>query len=189
MNSLSNESQSFYSDANPPNSWPSTTQADTFEPTAVQLQRAQDLKRFNRLAIYLPLGLLAAAAVGLLIYLLIVAIWPPFEDTRLFLSGVADIILILFLLPLLLIFGLVVAGLIGGGIYWQQSKKEDGEPSLQKKYGRFRLLLWKLDQRLSGVYQQLDQLMPKLAQPIIRFNETMNYINTRLARLMDRSSN
>lgn len=162
-------------------------QAETFVPTAVQLQRAKDLKRFNQLAVYLPLGLITAAALGFFIYLLILAIWPPYEDTRLFLSGVADIILILFLLPVMLIFGLLVAGLIGGIIYWQQSRKADGEPSLQNKYGRFRLLLWKLDQKLSGVYRQIDQLMPKLAGPVIKFNATMAYINTRLARLSGRS--
>ncbi|WP_420627850.1 hypothetical protein [Candidatus Leptofilum sp.] len=188
MNSLSNESQS-YSEVGPPGSWSSPASVDTFEPTAVQLQRAEALKRFNQLAIYVPLGVLAVAALGLLIYLLIVAIWPPYEDTRLFLSGVADIILILFMLPVLLVFGLLLAGIIGGAIYWRQSKKEDGEPSLQNRYGRLRLLLWKLDQRLSGIYQQIDQQIPKLAYPVIRFNETMTYINTRLARLMNRSLN
>ncbi|WP_420642476.1 hypothetical protein [Candidatus Leptofilum sp.] len=188
MNSLSNESQSYYSEVGPPNSWQPPPPADTFEPTAVQLQRAEELKRFNRLAIYLPVGLLTVAAIGLFIYLLIVAIWPPFEDTRLFLSGVADIILIFFMLPVLLIFGLLLAGIIGGAIYWRQSRKEEGE-TLRNTYGRLRLLLWKLDQRLSGVYGQVDKQIPKLANPVIRFNETIMYINTRLARLMDRSPN
>lgn len=162
-------------------------QADPFVPTAVQLQRAKALKRFNQLAIYLPLGLLTAAILGFLIYLLILAIWPPYEDTRLLLSGVADIILILFLLPVLLIFGLLLAGVFGGAIYWRQSRKQAGEPSLQNKYGRFRLLLWKLDQKLSTLYRQIDLVLPKLAEPVIKFNTTMTYINTRLARLSGRS--
>jgi len=187
MNSLSNKSHSYYSDVTPPASWQPPEPPDPFTPTAVQMQRAQELKRFNRLVIYLPLGLLTAATVGLLIYLLIIAVWPPFEDTRLFLSGVADIILILFLMPVILTFGLVLAGVIGGAMYWRQSKKEEGEPSLQNKYGRFRILLWKLDQKLSGVYRKIDELMPKLANPVIRFNATITYVNTRLSCLMDRS--
>ncbi len=187
MNSLSNEPQPYYAETPPPPGWQPPEVANPFTPTAVQIQRAQELKRFNRLVIYLPLGIITAAALGLLIYLLIIAVWPPFEDTRLFLSGVADIILILFLMPVILIFGLVLAGVIGGFVYWRQSKKEEGEPSLQNKYGRFRLLLWKVDQKLSGVYRTIDQLMPKIANPVIRFNETITYINTRLARLIDRS--
>ena len=176
-----------YPDSSRPESWPAPERSDPFVPTAVQLQRARDLKRFNRLAVYLPLGLLAAAALGFLVYLLILAIWPPYEDTRLFLSGIADIILILFMLPVALIFGLLLVGIFGGVIYWRQSRKEEGEPSLQKKYGRFRILLWKIDQKLSGLYRQLDQLMPKLANPIIKFNTTVSYFTTRLARLSGRS--
>jgi hypothetical protein len=155
----------------------------TFKPTAVQLERAAALKRFNRWAIYLPLGLLATAVIGFLIYLLIIAIWPPYEDTRLFLSGMADIFLILFMLPVVLIFGLLLIGIFGGAIYWQQSRKESGEPSLQRKYGRLRLLLWRLDQRLSKLYQQIDKQMPLLARPIIRFNALMAYVNSWLSQL------
>lgn len=152
-------------------------------PTAVQLERAKALKRFNRWVIYLPLGLLGTAVLGLLVYLLIVAIWPPYADTRLFLSGIADIILILAMLPMVLIFALVLVGIIGGAVYWQRSRKEEGDPSLQKRYGRLRLLLWKGDQKLSGLYRQVDQLMPKAAGPIIRFNAFMAYLTTWLSQL------
>jgi hypothetical protein len=189
MNSVSNNPQSYYAESGRPNGWSQEDNTNSFVPTAVQIQRANELKRFNRLVIYLPLGLLATAVLGLLIYLLILAIWPPFQDTRLFISGIADIILILFVLPVVLIFGLLLVGIFGGAIYWRQSRKDEGEPSLQQKYGRFRLLLWKVDQKLSGVYRQIDQLMPKLADPIVKFNATMTYINTRLARLTSRSNN
>ncbi len=152
-------------------------------PTAVQLERANALKRFNQLVVYLPLGLLATAVLGLLIYLLILAIWPPYEDTRLFLSGIADIILILFMLPVVAIFGLLLAGIFGGLIYQRQSRKEDSAPSLQKKYGRLRLLFWKLDQKLSIVYRKIDQFVPTLANPVIRFNTVIAYITAWLDQL------
>lgn len=187
MNSAPNDPQSYYPASGGVERWPPVEQADPFVPTAVQLQRSQALKRFNRLAVYLPLGLITTAAFGFFIYLLIIAIWPPQADTRLFLSGVADIIFILFMLPVAFIFGLLLVGIFGGLIYWRKSRKSEGEPSLQNKYGRFRLLLWKLDQKLSGLYRQIDQLMPKLVTPVIKFNATMTYINTRLARLSGRS--
>jgi hypothetical protein len=154
-----------------------------FTPTAVQLERANALKRFNRWVIYVPLGLLATAVLGLLIYLLILAIWPPYADTRLFLSGIADIVLILFMLPVVLIFGLLLAGIFGGLFYWQQSRKEEGEPSLQRRYGRLRLLLWKGDQKLGILFRHIDQLLPKVADPVIRFNAFMAYLNTWMSQL------
>lgn len=159
---------------------------NTFVPTAVQLERAKALKRFNWWAIYVPLGVLATAVVAFLIYLLILAIWPPYSDTRLFLSGVADIILIFFMLPVVLLFGLLLAGIFGGAIYWRRSKKETGEPSLQNKYGRLRLLLWKLDQKLSTVYRKIDQLMPQIAQPVVRLNATLAYLSSWLGQVNGR---
>ncbi|MCB8926466.1 MAG: hypothetical protein H6652_12665 [Ardenticatenaceae bacterium] len=174
-----------YPDGTPPH-WGEEMRSNTFVPTAVQLERAEALTRFNRWAIYVPLGVLATAVVGFLIYLLILAVWPPYEDTRLFLSGVADIILILFMLPVVLLFGLLLAGIFGGAFYWRQSKKETGEPSLQNKYGRLRLLLWKLDQKLSTVYRKVDQVMPKIAQPVMRLNATLAYISSWLGQLNGR---
>ena len=174
-----------YPDGAPPH-WGEEMRSNTFVPTAVQLERAEALTRFNRWAIYVPLGVLATAVVGFLIYLLILAVWPPYEDTRLFLSGVADIILIFFMLPVVLLFGLLLAGIFGGAFYWRQSKKETGEPSLQNKYGRLRLLLWKLDQKLSTVYRKVDQLMPQIAQPVMRLNATLAYISSWLGQLNGR---
>ena len=177
MDSTSDDRQLFYPTGERPSHWPEEPE-DPFVPTAVQLERANALKRFNRLFIYLPLGLLATAVLGLFIYLLIIAIWPPYEDTRLFLSGIADIILILFFLPVAVIFGLLLAGILGGIFYQRQSSKEDGAPSLQQKYGRLRLLLWKLDQKLSAVYRKIDQFIPKVANPVIRFNALIAAITT-----------
>lgn len=186
MNLAENDNQSLYVADKTPTSWEEATATNPFVPTAVQLERADALNRFNRWTIYIPVGLLTTAVFGFFIYLLILAIRPPYEDTRLFLSGVADIILILCMLPVALIFGLLLAGIFGGVTYWRQSGKEEGEPSLQNKYGRLRLLLWKVDQKLSTVYRQADQLMPKIAEPVIRFNAVLAYINSWLAQLRGR---
>lgn len=181
MNSTSNDEQLYYPSGESA-AWPQES-IDDFVPTAVQLERANALKRFNRWVVYLPLGLITAGALGLFIYLLVIAIWPPYEDTRLFLSGIADIILILFMLPVVAIFGLLLAGIFGGGIYWRQSGKENDSTTLQQKYGRLRLLLWKLDQKLSVLYRKADQLIPKVANPLIRFNVFVAHITTWLAQL------
>ena len=87
------------------------------------------------------------------------------------------------MLPVVLIFGLLLVGIIGGGIYWRKSRKESDAPALQKQYGRLRLLLWKVDQKLSGLYRQIDQLMPKVAGPVIRYNAFQAYATTWLEHL------
>ena len=180
MNSVSNKTQ--YPVGGSPPDWhePTTT---AFVPTAVQLERARALKRFNLWAVYVPLGVVVTAVLALLVYLLIIAIWPPYEDTHLFLSGIADIILILFMAPVVLIFGLLLAGIFGGAIYWRKSRQDSAAPALQKEYGRLRLLLWKADQKLSGLYRRIDQLLPKIAEPVIRYNAFQAYTSAWLDHL------
>ncbi|MBK8901922.1 MAG: hypothetical protein IPM53_12100 [Anaerolineaceae bacterium] len=180
MNSVSNKSP-YPVNGRPPD-WSEPT-ATAFVPTAVQLERARALKRFNLWTVYVPMGVVGTAVFALLVYLFIIAIWPPYEDTRLFLSGIADIILILTLLPVVLLFGLLLAGIIGGAYYWRKSRNESDAPALQKQYGRLRLLLWKADQKLSGLYRRLDQLMPRVAGPVIRYNAFQAYLSTWLDHL------
>ncbi len=157
---------------------------DRFVPTAVQMDRVQALKRFNLWVIYVPLGLVTAIVLGLFVYLLILAIWPPYEDTRLFLSGIADVLLILFMLPVALISALLLAGIFGGLIYWRQSRKDSEGSSLQKKYGRFRLLLWKVDQQLAKIQRQADETVPAVANPIIKINAFLAYLHAWLAQIV-----
>ena len=159
----------------------------SFVPTAVQLERAKALKRFILWVIYFPVGLVTTAVLALFIYLLFVAVRPPYPDSRLFLSGIADVILILALLPLTLIFGLLLLGMVGGLVYWRNSRNQGDSPSLQSKYGRLRLLLWKVDQKLSNIYRRADELLPRIAAPVIQFNAVIAHLNSWLGQFRRRS--
>jgi len=148
-----------------------------FKPNEAQLARAKRLTRFNRLFVYLPLGIFALIGLGLVLFMLYLAIWPPYADTRPFLSGLADMILILFMLPVLLVCGLVQGGLIGGIVYWRRSGSEDGgQPDPAAQYGRIRVGLWRLDQLLDKLFNKIEAILPRVAQPVIAFNAVLAYI-------------
>ncbi|NJN53767.1 MAG: hypothetical protein HC804_02790, partial [Anaerolineae bacterium] len=63
---------------------------------------------FNRLYVYVPVGLITAVVLTLSLYLLYLALFPPTAETYLFLSGLADFVLILMLIPVVLIFGVTM---------------------------------------------------------------------------------
>lgn len=153
--------------------------ATGFQPSPEQLARAGALRRFNRLTVYLPVGLVTAVVLITSIYLLYLALFPPTEETYLFLSGLADFVLILMLLPVVLIFGLVMTAIIGGAIYYNFVMDEAERPiPPAPPYGRLRTLLWRLDSLLLIVIPKVRQGSQRVTQPLIRFNGWLAYIQS-----------
>jgi hypothetical protein len=156
-----------------------------FEPRAEQIARAAALRRFNRLYVYLPVGLVTAVVLLISLFLLYLALFPPTEDTYLFLSGLADFVLIMMLLPVVLIFGLVMTAVIGGYIYYNFVMDEAERPiPPAPPYGRVRTFLWRIDSLLLLiVLPNLRHYSQRITQPIIRFNGWFAYVQAWLDTL------
>lgn len=164
---------------------PSPSLTGGFEPSAEQLARAASLRRFNRLYVYVPVGVVTAVVLITFLYLLYLALFPPTEETYLFLSGLADLVLILMLLPVVLIFGLVMTAVVGGGIYYNFFMDEADRPiSPAPPYGRVRTLLWRIDSLLLLiVLPKLRHISQRITKPIIQFNGWFAYIQSWLDSL------
>lgn len=156
---------------------PTASLTGGFTPSTEQLARAAALRRFNRLYVYVPVGLVTAVILALSLYLLYLALFPPSEDTYLFLSGLADFVLIMMLLPVVLIFGLVMTAVIGGYVYYNYFMDEADRPiPPAPPYGRVRTLLWRADSLLLMiVLPKLRRISQRITQPIIRFNGWFAY--------------
>lgn len=138
-------------------------------PSSAQQARVTALNRFNRLYIYLPVGLLTAVFLGLSAYLLYLAISPPAEDTHRFLSGVADLILIVWLLPVVALFSLSMLAIIGGYVYYWYVLDEAERPlPPAPAYGRIRTFLWRVDNALAYYLFKLRMGERRVVAPLIR---------------------
>jgi hypothetical protein len=148
-----------------------------YQPTAAQLARAAATKRFTRLYVYLPIGLGTAVVAILSLYLLYLALFPPSEDTYLFLSGLADFIAVLWLIPVVLIFGLLLAAGIGGYIYYWYVLDEAERPiPPAPKHGRIRTLLWQLDSLLVRIFPLVLEAERRITRPLIRIHAWFAYL-------------
>ena len=79
----------------------------TFEPTTAQLERDRLLRRRSRLYIYLPLGIVSFIALVLIALILIGIFAPGIQGTEEFISAVADIIVILWIIPMIIMVSLL----------------------------------------------------------------------------------
>lgn len=159
---------------------------DLPQPTAEQLARRQARRRFNRLYVSLPLGLVVLLWIGLIVAMLwlsVVGSWFAIDTRQAYyrslLSGVADAFTIIMLMPLLLLCALPSAGAVGLYFYNRQSKKEKGpqDESLP--------ILWRVENAISSVRGTTDRLTPKMARPVISAHATVAFARTFLKRLKE----
>lgn len=138
-----------------------------YHPTAEQLAREQQLRRFNRLYIALPLGLLALVAVGLVVLLLVGVFSPGIVGTEAFISALADIIIILWIMPMLVLMALLVIGFVALRLNRRQKRKLLPEDSLMLRYGRVQPFLWRVEGYLDRADAQVNRAADNMTEPLI----------------------
>jgi hypothetical protein len=153
-------------------------------PTEEQGERLKARRRFNRLYVYLPLGLVAflwlLLIVGLL-WLTVAGRWfyvnTNQEYYRGLVSGVADAVTILMLAPLILLCTLPVAAAVGVAVWRRKRRKEAQTP-----YGVL-AIFWRIDSVISRIRAGTGSLMPRLAQPIISAHAAAAYARALLQQI------
>jgi len=148
------------------------------KPTAVQEARVASLQRFNWYFVYIPLLVLLLTVFILTGLLTWGTLSPNITGTRVFISGVADIIVILAAIPMSLICLVPPLAAVGFMVYRRQ-KKEDGA-----KYGRLHRLFWRIEGIVDIVQAKTEAILPKVGQPIIRLNAILAFITTLLYHIV-----
>ena len=144
--------------------------------TPAQQDRAAALRRFNLFFVYLPVAillLLVLILMGFLVWLTVGG--GGDETTRSTVSGVADIFTIFFILPITLLCAIVPVGVIGLIIY---GRREEWAPLrwLQRT-------LWKAEDTVVKVNVMTNEIVPKVARPVISLHAIVAYIKSFLTHL------
>lgn len=130
-----------------------------YHPTTTQLEREIALRRFNWLVLYIPIGLAGLAVLVLIGLMIWGTLSPHITGTREFASGMADLIVILTIVPLMLLCAIFPAAVLGYVVYRRQQPK--------REHGRFRTLFWRLETLLEKTSTRTETILPKAANPII----------------------
>jgi len=162
---------------------PASNSADTYQPTLSQLERAARLRRFNWLTLYGPVLLIGAAVLGLVGLMLWGAFSPAVAGTAEFVSGLADLIVILAIIPWLMVCGLIPAAIIALFIYRARRPNNN-------EHGRLRLWIWQLDAFIDKTRGKIDKLLPQAVKPVIEINVRLRFwrvVADNLMRMLRRS--
>lgn len=132
---------------------------EPYQPTSDQVRRLNQTRRFNRLFVYFPIGLVSALVVVLIAGMIILVLTTPEAELVGTFSAIADSVLILSILLLMLIIGLFI--LIFGAVF-SQGRKAGLAPIRQT-----RRVFWRLENMLVRIQGQVNSSTPRIAAPFI----------------------
>ncbi len=144
-----------------------------FQPSPEQLARKAALKRFNRLYVFLPLGIVIALALTVIVLLLVGVLAPGLTGAAEFASALADMTIILFSLPMMLLCAIGPA-LLAGLIVFSRNRRQAGVPRMDDG-GAIQVLLWKMDNLVRQAQSKVVETSPKVARPVVEFNAKLAY--------------
>jgi hypothetical protein len=150
-------------------------QEQEYIPANSQLERARKIRRFNWFAVYLPVSLISLIGLLALILMIYLALVKPGEETLQTVSGFADAIAILGMIPLTLLCAVVPALLIIATI---QARRKNRAPIRQ-----FQKLMWRLESRIQAFDEPVNRLTTRIANPIITIQARSAFLGTIIRRL------
>lgn len=143
------------------------TPKPAFKPTPDQLARESSRKRFNWLFVYIPAILLVLIVLGLVVTMIWAVLTTSPEDHLFgFVSGVADIVLITFVILPAMLLCTIGPALAGFMIYRANEKRQ---LTAEERRGKLQRLLWRFDQLVMTAQTQLrDSYLDQAARPLIK---------------------
>ena len=159
---------------------------EPFKPNDKQREREAALKRFNRLYVLMPIIAISVISVLIIALMIIAVLAMSFSDNfseefLSFISGLADITIIMFLMPMII---LMISGpmMLGAMINRSRTRRKMGKPAFDQG-GSFQVLLWKLDNLIVKSQNKTNEVAPQLADQVIRFNESIAYVSAFLKQI------
>ena len=157
---------------------PTTPDHEPFKLGTAQREREAALKRFNRLYVLVPIIVVSVISVLIIALMIVAVLAMSISDTVnpdfiSFVSGLADITIIMFTIPMII---LMISGpmLLGAMINNSRKRRKLGKPAFDQG-GSFQVLLWKLDNLIQKSQTKTNEVAPQMADQVIRFNESLAY--------------
>jgi heme/copper-type cytochrome/quinol oxidase subunit 2 len=151
---------------------------EPFKANDAQKEREAALKRFNRRYVLAPVIAISVISILVIVFMIGIVLVMAFSDEMnaqylSFLSGLADITIIMFTIPMII---LMISGplMLAGMINMSRKRRKLGKPAFDQG-GSLQVLLWKMDNLIEKSQTKTNEVAPQMAEQIIRFNESIAY--------------
>ena len=158
------------------NNLPETQIEPVYRPSTRQVDRGARMRRFNFLAVYLPIGLAVIVVLSITILLVIIALGIGSTEALETISAVADSVVILAIIPTMVLCAIVPTAYIAISV----QMRSRGQAPLRSTQG----FLWQVQYRLELIAESIVRIMARIREPIIRIASKYAYIRTLFARIL-----
>ena len=141
-----------------------------YKPTPEQISRREELRRFNRYFIYLPIGFATLISFLIVLSMVLYIILAPSTEYLVTVSAIADAVLIITSSVIILVLGLFIAAAVG---IFYQARKNGTAPIYQTQ-----VLFWRIEVFIMRIYRTLSEITPKIAAPFITIGARIAYLRT-----------
>ncbi len=145
-----------------------STVREPYQPTLEQLNREENLRRFNSRFIYWPIGIASLIAFSIVLTMVLYIIIAPSTEYLITFSAIADAVIILLSFTIILIISVFLA--VAGAVYYQ-ARKNGIAPIRQ-----LQILFWRIEMLTIRIYGSVSEIAPKIARPFIAIGSRLAYI-------------
>jgi hypothetical protein len=122
------------------------------------------------------LGIVSFIAAVLIILILIGIFAPGIQGTAAFISAVADIIIILWIIPAMILVSLLPLAYVAYLLNRRQKRKLDPQTGPLAYRSRIQILLWRIQLFMDQSQVKTDEIAPRVAKPATDFNAFIAYV-------------
>ena len=155
---------------------PETRLEPVYRPSTRQIVRGERIRRFNLIAVYLPIGLAAFLGLTITILLLIAALGNGSSEALETISAVADSVLILAIIPTMVLCAIVPTAFLAISIQMRRR----GQAPIRSAHWFF----WQVQYRLELIAEQIALIMAKIREPFIRIASRYAFIRNLFIRFL-----
>jgi hypothetical protein len=153
-----------------------TSPQEQFTPSAEQLERERALRNYNRKFIYFPVFVAVAIGVILTVLMLVALFAPGPAGSLAFLSGLADTILVMWMIPMTVLCAIGPVMYIAYLVNRRQRRAELPPDSLLLKHRRSQMALWQAQNISDRIEKQTESISDRIAKPFITLDAFVQYI-------------
>lgn len=152
------------------------TARSNYRPTAEQLARDEERRRYLRRNVYAPVIVAAVVVLTLFVVIVLLAfgvIPPPAAS---FIAGLSGLVIILIALPLIGLFSILPIAWLAFVLHRRQQRKEFPERGSMAYRSRVQTLFWQVDSFLGGAQRSVDELGARARKPMVAIYGRVAYL-------------
>lgn len=160
-----------------------TSEPAPFSPSAEQLARERALQRFNRLTIILPVTIVVVMVIALIVLMLIGIFAPGLIGAEEFLSGLADTILVMWMIPMTVLCAIGPIMYIAYLVNRRQRRNQLPPDSPLLQHRRSQMAMWQAQDITDRLEQKSGSLSDRIVQPFFSLGVFASYVDAWLVIL------